>query len=98
MINVKIKGNLLKEYLEARNKLADKVIDKSLSALKEETPVDTGKARDGWVRKGNTIENPVEYISHLNEGSSQQAPKYFIEKTLLAQKGVVPRGTIVRSL
>ena len=60
--------------------------------LKVVTPVDTGKARQGWqsktdlTRKGKflsgTIFNQVEYVDVLNRGHSQQAPSYFIEQTL----------------
>jgi len=60
--------------------------------LKVVTPVDTGKAREGWqskvdlTRRGKflsgTIFNRVEYIDVLNKGHSQQAPNYFIEQTL----------------
>ena len=40
----------------------------------------------------------VEYISILNQGTSEQAPKYFIEKTVLAQQGVSPSGIIVKNI
>ena len=65
--------------------------------LREATPVDTGRARDGWSINANDIENNVEYIDRLNEGSSKQAPPYFIEKTVLSQPGVRPNGIVVKS-
>ena len=68
-----------------------------INALRGATPVDTGRARDGWHLEKDKIVNDVEYISDLNQGTSRQAPAYFVEKTLLAQKGVRPSGTIVRS-
>ena len=68
-----------------------------MSELKNATPVDTGRARDGWKVSGDSIENDVPYIEHLNEGSSQQAPAYFIEATLLKHSGIKPRGIIVKS-
>ena len=68
-----------------------------VQALKDATPVDTGNARDHWVSQGDKIVNETEYIDLLNQGSSKQAPEYFIEKTLLAQKDIIPSGTIVRS-
>lgn len=79
-----------------------KDLDKKLKlleeSLRENTPVDTGRARDGWhIANGNLV-NPVEYIDRLNEGSSTQAPAHFVEKTLLSHQGVNPSGTIVRSL
>jgi hypothetical protein len=60
------------------------------------TPVDTGEARDGWEATHRGIQNPVEHIGKLNEGSSKQAPAFFIERTLLSHRDVHPSGIIVR--
>ena len=81
---------LVEQELEAKKKLL-------VQELKDATPVDTGEARDGWRIDGDSIVNDVEHIEQLNEGSSQQAPSFFVERTLLSQKGVKPRGAIVRS-
>lgn len=66
--------------------------------LQNKTPVDTGLARSSWeIKEENqnyNIENNVEYIQYLNEGSSKQAPAYFIESTAL--KYGVPIGPIVQ--
>lgn len=48
------------------------------------TPVDTGKARQGWqldtsVRLDPKITNDVPYIARLNDGHSKQAPAGFID-------------------
>ena len=67
-----------------------------VTALKDATPVDTGKARDGWKSTEEGISNDVEYIDKLNGGSSRQAPEHFVERTLLAHKGIHPSGIIVR--
>jgi hypothetical protein len=85
------------------NKLFKKEVEKSkkekmkeiVSALKEATPIDTGAARDGWTCDQNSIMNDVEYVDALNSGSSQQAPKHFIEKTLLSFSGIKPKGSIL---
>lgn len=54
--------------------------------LRVVTPVDTGEARSGWrledERNAFLIINDVEHIVYLNNGHSQQAPKYFIEQVL----------------
>jgi len=65
----------------------NKIINTTLEALKEATPVDTGHARDGWTSTGNSIKNEVDYISILNQGTSDQAPKYFIEKNSIGTAG-----------
>ena len=67
-----------------------------VDALKQATPVDTGEARAGWYDNKKGISNDVEHIDNLNAGSSQQAPSYFIEKTLLLHKDVHPSGIIVK--
>lgn len=67
----------------------------AVDTLKVVTPVDTGRARSGWtsqrfrsskklkeeVQEG-IISNPVEYVEYLNRGTSNQAPRYFIEQVL----------------
>lgn len=97
---IKVKGipdltKLFKEQLKAQKPV---VLNKLVKDLKDATPVDTGEARDGWHldAQGNIVNN-VEHLEFLNAGTSQQAPAHFIERTLLAQKGIHPSGTIVRS-
>lgn len=81
-----------KAYLDIKS-------EELLKDLKEATPVDTGRARDGWeLVKGvdvNKIENDVPYIDRLNHGSSKQAPPFFVEKEAL--KYGRPLGTIVNT-
>ena len=80
-------------------KLADLEINAKMKyavkTLKQVTPVDTGRARQGWYIERlprvfgqwlgtiGFISNDVEYISKLNDGHSKQAPKYFIEQVLI---------------
>jgi len=97
MITIQFKGNISKEI---NNEIDRIVLSKKkaiVKALKEATPVDTGYAQSRWRLENNVISNDAEYIDNLNKGSSKQAPAYFIEKTLLAQEGIYPSGTIVRS-
>ncbi len=63
--------------------------------LKDATPVDTGEARDGWKTESGNIVNNVEHIGSLNHGSSQQAPSFFVEKTILSDNRVSQNGVIV---
>jgi hypothetical protein len=98
MVKIRIKGNLLREADAAMKKAAISARKRCVQALKDNTPVDTGEARDGWyLDKDGNIVNEVEHIEALNDGHSKQAPEYFIEKTLLTQKGSRSSGTIVRS-
>jgi hypothetical protein len=83
--------------LEAKRKTAFKEeVHKTLSALKANTPVDTGEARDGWYATDHSIENNVEHVKYLNEGSSQQAPEHFIEQTIINNPNLIVKGIIVR--
>jgi len=72
-----------------------RVKDKLLENIKNLTPVDTGKARDGWYQTKNSIENDVEYVNTLNSGSSKREPLHFIEEAVLSTRGIKVRGTIV---
>jgi len=90
----------LKANLEAAKQLRLKPVSEKLVAeLKEATPVKTGHARDGWqveyVNGKAIITNDVPYIKELNEGTSAQAPAFFIEKVVLENKDVTPSGVIV---
>jgi hypothetical protein len=80
------------------NSIKEKVFDKKLkiaiTALKEATPIKTGKARDGWCIVKHSIVNDVNYINKLNNGTSKQAPKYFVEQTLLSL-GFKLSGTVI---
>jgi hypothetical protein len=93
--SVKLKGNLLKEHAAAVKEKKAARMRQLLLALKAATPVDTGEARDSWHILGDKLANTADHISKLNQGTSKQAPSYFIEKTLLAQSGVYPAGVIV---
>lgn len=97
MIKIKISGDPLKDLRKAVDAAQTKQIHRAVEALKDATPVDTGNARDGWRYENGAIVNEVDYIDRLNQGTSNQAPAHFIERTLLAQEGISPSGTIVRS-
>lgn len=69
--------------------------------LRNETPVDTGNARDAWrleppISKEVIIKNDVPYIEHLNAGSSKQAPAFFVEAVAL--KYGTPKGVMVTTI
>lgn len=60
--------------------------------LRQVTPVRTGRARASWkhritIRNGELqdaeISSDVPYMQKLNEGSSRQAPAFFIEQVLI---------------
>jgi hypothetical protein len=93
--------NTFKKLIEDANKESYKRNEPVARSLMEElvlrTPIDTGLARASWsmipVKNGYDIVNNVDYIEYLNQGSSAQAPAFFVEKTAL--KYGTPQGAIV---
>lgn len=97
MMNVKLKGSVVAEFgasLKVQNR---KILNECVQQLKQATPVDTGRARDGWFATDDKLINNVPYIDALNHGHSDQAPSHFIEKTLLGISGVYANGLVVRT-
>jgi len=89
-LNVRVVGTSLRRFSQKKgNELAAVV----LTELRQDTPVLTGKARDGWfvqvgpgsasaasVRIGPIyVLNDVPYIGRLNDGWSDQAPPGFVQ-------------------
>jgi len=100
MINISVKGYLFRELKAELKREADlKVLKTKVKVMKklaELTPVDTGEAQRGWRVVNDAIVNEVEHIEELNNGSSQQAPKRFIERALLTDVVVRPNGIMVK--
>jgi hypothetical protein len=98
---IKVKG--LEIAVAKMNKDIQKQIDKesivilnqAVDKLSDATPVDTGRAKNGWELIEGTIVNNVPYISELNEGHSQQASAKFVESTLISIPQIRPNGVIV---
>jgi predicted transcriptional regulator len=97
---IKMKVNIVNTLNADFNREAEKRVDvkrvQILESLIDATPIDTGEASKGWSLHGSVISNNVKHIEDLNLGSSQQAPAYFIEQTVLSTPGVMPNGQIVR--
>jgi len=91
-------NNLKKQFKKSIKDQLDTRANSIVTKLKAVTPVDTGYARDSWKYSDNKITNSASYIDQLNSGSSQQAPRLFIESTVLSQPGVIPNGIIVEDL
>jgi hypothetical protein len=95
MLSVKLKG--VKELQVALKASIAERTHSIVEQLREATPKDTGRAAAGWnINNDGDIINDVEYISHLNAGSSQQAPAHFVEKVVLGSTDVKTDGSIVQ--
>jgi hypothetical protein len=101
MIKMSIKGNPIAEIEAQFKKLTlentRRVAAELEKALEKATPVDTGEAQQGWklrfTANGAEVFNSVPHVLYLNQGSSKQAPAYFIETTAL--RFGKPVGSIV---
>jgi len=79
---------------------ADRVARGLEIALSAATPVDTGRAAAGWTINDLSdtnirVNNVVDYVQYLNEGSSKQAPARYVEMTVDAVR-VLTRGNTGR--
>lgn len=50
--------------------------------IRRRTPVDTGRARAGWVVNGDVISNDVPYIGYLEMGTPRMAPFGMVRTTM----------------
>lgn len=66
------------EIADTRDRLAASLLD----ALRAATPVETGRAREGWHMTETGLRNDVPYVGRLNAGSSRQAPAGFVEAAI----------------
>lgn len=88
---------LTQKQKELTKKEAETKTAKLVQDLRAATPIDTGLARRSWSLKSFgeafLIKNDTPYIQYLNQGTSQQAPAFFVEAVALRYGK--PRGTIV---
>jgi hypothetical protein len=96
MIRMKAKFKLLSVKDIDLSGIPNKIRNELVAELKEATPVDTGYARGQWRVEGDKIINDADYIQNLNDGSSNQAPEFFIERIFLNKPGVKITGGIVK--
>ena len=93
MITVKWKGiqETFRSVFKSVDTLTNKELRKRVTAmvlkLKALTPKDTGFASSRWEISGQVprlrVINDASYIEYLNQGSSKQAPSFFIESVAL---------------
>jgi hypothetical protein len=95
-VKIRLLGNLEKEVNDKFALEKAKIVSRAVNRLRNNTPVDTGYARDQWkLDLSGNISNDTEYLSDLNMGSSKQAPAFFIEAAMLTDPNLIPNGMIV---
>lgn len=77
---------LSKEYSRDIHKVENEVSKDILKSVKDLTPVDTGKARNGWEieesQNGALITNDVDYIEYLEYGTKHQRAYAMVRLTM----------------
>ena len=58
------------------------LIDEMLIRVVERTPVDSGQAKESWVREDTGFSSYLPYINRLEDGYSDQAPNGMVRITL----------------
>ena len=89
-VDAKAVAGLLDDFQEEAHTVFELAVLNAYLELRKATPIDTGEAQDGWeIDKPLSLDdvakitNEVEHIVYLNQGSSEQAPAYFVEQTLV---------------
>jgi hypothetical protein len=96
-LKIEVRGiNNIKDSLnEEFRGFVERIMDEVKAEIPKFTPKDTGRARNGWLRKGqginSTVENPVPYVQYLEKPyvKSKQAPQGIIGPTLTSIKGKI---------
>jgi len=75
------------QFTRIEKRRYERNVSAMIAELEAATPVDTGFAASRWESKGffpsMRVENDASYIERLNQGSSKQAPAFFVERIAL---------------
>ena len=77
----------------ARRRLADQLIEATRSEVLRETPVRTGRLRDGWAtaetksddadtRSRRSLTNDVPYVTYVEYGTRRTPPRFAVRRGL----------------
>jgi hypothetical protein len=73
---------IMNKIAQQLNDIKDAYIDEMLTTIAEKTPVDTGRAKSGWIRNGDDIVNPVPYVPYLESGTDRMRPIGMVSSTM----------------
>lgn len=92
-IGIRVVGTFSLEADQTRLKnLVNDLMTEVRSQVSVRTPIDTGRARRGWQKRNNVVENQVPYIVRLENGYSRQAPNGFVTQGITAAIRNVAKG------
>ncbi|MDM0042145.1 HK97 gp10 family phage protein [Variovorax sp. J22R193] len=83
-----------REFGRAVAELMGKVGQEMVSRMARRTPVRTGAAQQGWKltnvsKDGFEIENDVEYVTHLENGTVHMKPHHMVRSTMEEAQQIV---------
>lgn len=81
-VQLKLDQSLFSEVIEKLQDIKDAYIDELVTTIAEKTPVDTGRAKAGWIRNGDDIVNPVPYVKYLEIGTPNTRPIGMVASTM----------------
>lgn len=81
-VNVKVNATVFNKRMKELSQLPAHLLDEALELTKQNTPKQSGNARDNTVKRGNSIVSNYAYAGRLDEGYSKQAPRGFTEPTI----------------
>jgi hypothetical protein len=79
---MKVNSRVFDKRMKKLTQLPNNLLDKALDFMIENTPAQSGHARNNTIRKGNKIVADYAYAGRLDEGYSKQAPNGFTEPTI----------------
>jgi len=94
VISVSFKSKFnARDLVKQVDKILDQAKNKTFQTARSHTPVRSGYAKSQWVekdtRKGFSVSNSVDYIQHLDRGSSRQAPRGITKPTVKKVTGFI---------
>tara|TARA_R100000231_G_scaffold28505_1_gene25303 strand:+ start:10206 stop:10508 length:303 start_codon:yes stop_codon:yes gene_type:complete len=96
VLKTKLTGDLdLSDLKKEIDSFIKDLSKQTIRVARQNTPIDTGRARKGWTRsnsrQGFEVENSVPYIGFLEKGISKQAPKGILKPTVRKVTGNIQR-------
>lgn len=88
-VELTIEQQILDQLGQHIDQVKDNFVDELLRTIQDKTPVKTGKARAGWIRIGDMIINPVEYVKYLEFGTDKMKPYAMVGSTLAMSQRIL---------
>jgi len=81
-MKVRVDARIFDKRMKELSELPEHLVDEALELTKQNTPAQSGHARDNTVKRGNSIVSNYAYAGRLDQGYSKQAPRGFTKPTI----------------